>query len=304
MPCPINAITLVNAENKTSYTFLLRNKNNPLIEEFEKNILQFKEKAKEKINNSFEYEIYMFDYELDLITSFYETVNNLKPDFCLAWNQRFDKLTLLNRIEKLGGDANSIICHDDFPQYYHFTKFNEDKRNQKASDKSDTFECASYTQYLDQLILFASLRKGLGERESYRLNDIAREELNDEKLDYSDTGDIKTLPYDDYELFVLYNIKDVFLLYELENKNEDLNMLYTLAETTRTRITKAMRKTISLKNLAFKFYLDQGYVMGNNHNVKIGDSGSSDAVLEKFTGAVVALFRSLKILLIAGNSSR
>ena len=134
--------------------------------------------------------------------------------------------------------------------------------------------------------MFASLRKGMGVRESYALNAIAMEELGDSKLDYTDTSNIKTLPYDCYRKFVAYNIKDVFLLYEIEKKNDDLNMLYSLAKTTRTRISKAMRKTISLKNLAVKFYYDQGFIMGNNHNQTIDEE--SDEPTEKFAGAIVA----------------
>jgi DNA polymerase elongation subunit (family B) len=200
----------------------------------------------------------------------------------------FDKLTLLNRIDQLGGDKDDIICHPDFPEETRRAFFTEDKRNQKFADKSETFDSSSYTQYLDQLILYASLRKGSGEKESYALNAVAKDELGDEKLDYSESGDIKTLPYTNFRLFVKYNIKDVILLRELENKNEDVDMLYSIAEMTRTRLNKAMRKTTSLKNMAFKFYKDQGYIMGNNHNQKIHDPTKPSVPLEKFEGAVVA----------------
>lgn len=283
-PCPVNAITLIDEESKLSYTLLLRNKKNPLIEKLENNIEPFKKKLKKVISKEFDYKLIFFDSELKLIASFYKLVNKLQPDFCLAWNMRFDKLTLLNRIAKLGGNAEDIISHPDFPEDVRKVYYNEDTRNQKYSDKSDSFEASNFTQFLDQLILFASLRKGLGEKESYSLNAVAKEELDDEKLDYSEAGDIVTLPYKDYELFVLYNIKDVFLLRELENKNEDVNMLYSIAEMTRTRLNKAMRKTVSIKNMAFKFYLDQGYVMGNNHNV--GGGEDDDRIKAQGTGQV------------------
>lgn len=287
-PCPINIITYLDADTKTSYTFVLRNKKNPLIKKMEDNIEKFKKKLKKKINPDFDYDIRFYDYELDLITAFYQVVNECQPDFNLAWNANFDKLTLINRIDKLGGDLREIMCHPDFPEDVWNVYFNEDTRNQKYSDKSETFECSSYTEWIDQLILYASLRKGLGERESYALGAVAREELNDDKLDYSEASDLAELPYTDFELFSLYNIKDVFLLYELEKKNEDVEMLFSIAEMTRTRLNKAMRKTVSLKNMAFKFYKDQGYIMGNNHNVRIGDDDKDKEPTEKFEGAVVA----------------
>ena len=287
-PCPINAVTYVDQETKTSHTFLLRNKHNPLIKEFEGEIEEFKKYLKTKLRDDFDYKIYMFDSELALIREFFNIVNECKPDFNLAWNARFDLVTLLNRIEKLGGDKNDIVCHPDFDEDFKFAYFSEDTRNQKPGDKNDSFSCASYTLYYDQLILYASLRKGMGEKESYSLSNIAQEELNDDKLDYSDTGNIKTLPYEDYKMFVEYNIKDVFLLYELENKNSDCEMLYQLAKTTRTRINKAMKKTTSLKNMAAKFYEEQGFIIGNNHNQRIGNDKDDDTPSEKFEGAMVA----------------
>ena len=52
------------------------------------------------------------------------------------------------------------------------------------------------------------VRKGQGVLPSKKLNDVGRAELKDEKLDYSEEANIKTLPYVDYKKFVKYNIKD------------------------------------------------------------------------------------------------
>lgn len=287
MPCPINAITYVYPETMTSYTYLLREKNNPQIQEHENNIEGLKKYLRETLREDFEFKIFFFDSELKLITEFFKQVNADKPDYCMAWNQKFDILTLCNRIDILGGNRNEIICHPDFPEEYQYAYFTEDTKAQKPGDKNDWFNCASYTVFIDQLLIFAQLRKGRGEFESYSLNFIAEQILKDGKLDYTDSSNIKTLPYDDYAKFVAYNIKDVFLLYELEKKNDDMNMLYSLAKTTRTRVSKAMRKTVSLKNLAVKFYDMQGYIMGNNVNVRIDNEGEAE-VTEKFEGAVVA----------------
>ena len=203
------------------------------------------------------------------------------------WNAKFDNLTLINRIIKLGGDPGQVISSNEVPEDLRFAYFSEDKKQQKFCDKGDAMMCASFSTYLDQLIVYTALRKGQGELESFSLNTVARNDLGDEKLDYTDTSNIKSLPYDNYKMFVAYNIKDVFLLYELERKNDDVNMLYSLAKTTRTRISKAMRKTVSLKNLAVKFYYDQGFIMGNNCNGRVDDETDSEPT-EKFEGAMVA----------------
>lgn len=285
--CPINAITYVDERDKESYTFLLRNKKIKEIDNLEKDLKKFKKELKEFIDEEFDYKLYFYDKEIDLIKAFFDIVNEKKSDFCLAWNINFDMITIINRIIHLGYDPAEIMCHPDFPKQTHVCKFHEDRINQKYSEKSENLELTSYTVFLDQLLVYASLRKGIKERESYSLNDVAKDEINDNKLDYTDTSNIKTLPYDDYRMFVKYNIKDVHLLYRLEKKNNDVDLLYGLADVTRTRIDKCMKKTVSLKNLATKFYYDQGYIIGNNHNVNAFKEKSEQT--EKFEGALVAI---------------
>jgi len=206
----------------------------------------------------------------------------LSPDFCGIWNASFDMQTIMNRLDKLGRKKENIMCHPDFPLKRCF--YYEDRKVQKPADKGDYFESCSYTQYIDLMNLYASLRKASGERESYSLDAICNNELGFAKINYSEVANIKTLPYENYFLFLKYNINDVLLLKQLEEKNKDINMLYSLADETRTRMNKAMRKTISLRNLAHKFYFDQGYIMGNNHNNVYNKDNESN---EKFAGALV-----------------
>jgi DNA polymerase elongation subunit (family B) len=112
------------------------------------------------------------------------------------------------------------------------------------------------------------------------------EELGDGKLDYSEEGDLRTLIDTDFFKFVYYNIKDVYLLYKLEKKNKDTDMMHALAEITKTKTEKVFKKTISLKNFASDFYQTQGFVMGNNNNMNYGESSMSDDK-EGFKGAIV-----------------
>lgn len=286
-PCPINAITLVVTENKTSYTFLLRNKHNPLIEKLEKNLKSFIKKLEKKFEPDFgklNYDIRFFDKENQLLRDFMDVINETKPDFCSAWNANFDIQTIMNRwINRYGDDASELMCHPDFshPVCYFF----DDTKHQKYSEKGDYLCCSSYTIFTDSLINFATLRKGLGERRSYKLNDIAFEELGDLKEDYSEVSDnLGDLPYIDYEKFVMYNIKDVLLLKKLEEKNKDLEQQYQLSLLTGTRFHKVMKKTVSLVNLRYDHYLKQGIVPCCNMNVNYTGEQSSG---EKFQGAVV-----------------
>jgi DNA polymerase elongation subunit (family B) len=55
-------------------------------------------------------------------------------------------------------------------------------------------------------------------QESYKLENIAQVELGTGKLDYSEYGNLHTLYKQDYPKFLEYNVKDVVLVEELEDK--------------------------------------------------------------------------------------
>lgn len=88
--CPVNIISFLNEENKSVYSFILNEKSNPLIKEFVENIDDVIKEAHQmfdEVYGSFDYNVYMYDNEDELIRSFYKCVNTLKPDFIMGWNE-------------------------------------------------------------------------------------------------------------------------------------------------------------------------------------------------------------------------
>lgn len=286
-PLPVNLITLYNDSNNVSYTFILRDKDIPMIAKIEENSKKYQKKLNKEFDEKYgviKYKFLFFDREEDLIISFFDHVNKLQPDFCSAFNQRFDMETMANRLAKKRYDMADIISHEDFPikQYY----FNIDTKHHKHSEKNDWVYASSYTTYIDLLIFYCTIRKGLGELESYSLDSVANHELGYNKIEH-DYENPMDLAWKDFWKYIVYNVNDVLLLKKLEEKNGDIDLVYLIAEITETRISQALRKTVSLKNMAKKFYEDKGYVLGNNMNVVYGDWGSGNAGSEKFTGALV-----------------
>ena len=140
------------------------------------------------------------------------------------------------------------------------------------------------------MILYAQIRKGQSELGSVKLNIIGQKELGDEKLDYSEEANIKTLPYVNYKKFLLYNIKDVLLQYGIERKTSDLDNLYTRSILNSVPYKKVFSQTALLRNRCYVDYLKQGYVIGNNINLdydKDWDSDDDEEDKEKFAGALV-----------------
>ena len=294
--CPINAVAVVDAETKTIHSFLLRNPENPLIEQFEKNLPNFIDKCHATFDESYgelNYEIHMYDTEIDMITEVFRLFNTLARDFILFWNMAFDIPYFIDRIKALGHDPMKIMCDPEFIQdelYYR-----KDHRHHDFKTKNDVFTCTSKSVYLDQMSQYIKIRKARSELKTVRLNAIAKAELNDEKLDYSDEANIKTLPYENYELFVLYNIKDTLLQYGIEMKTHDIDNVFQRSLINATQYESAFSQTILLKNRAYLSYYKQGFIIGNNNNIDYGNRGfdndgadkDEDEDEEGFAGALV-----------------
>ena len=138
--------------------------------------------------------------------SYINYINNLKPDFVLAWNMAFDIPYIIQRIVNLGYNPKDIMCHPDFK--YKEVSYMIDERNKfNYEERNDFAKISSYSVYLDQMIHFASRRKGQAAIANYRLDYIGQITCGVKKLDYSHiTEKLSELPYKDYETFVFYNI--------------------------------------------------------------------------------------------------
>ena len=287
---PINAITLIDETTKKCFTFALRNEKNPQIQELEDNIEAFKHECHKMFDESygaFEYNILFYDEkdEIIMLKDYFNLIHTLKRDFIMFWNMNFDANYLMDRITELGYNPADIMCHPDFPTkrcYYY-----ADKKNFAVKMKKDAFTISDYTAWIDQMILYAQIRKGQSELGSVKLNIIGKKELGDEKLDYSEEANIKTLPYINYQKFLLYNIKDVLLQYGIERKTSDLDNLYTRSVLNSVAYKKVFSQTALLRNRCYVDYLKQGYVIGNNINLDYNKDWDSDDDEddEKFAGA-------------------
>lgn len=287
--CPVNAVTIVDDTHCRVYTLLLENYSNPLIEKF-KHTENLTEKLKsfvqEKVGgwkqehrfglDKFNYHIIFYNEEIKLISDMFKVINTIKPDFALAWNIAFDLPYLIERIKILGYDPTEIICHYDFKVkecYYYI-----DRRADKFEERGDYSQVSSYTVYLDQLITFASRRKGQRAVASFKLDYIGDIIAGVRKLDYSHiTTNLVELPYKNYEVFVFYNVMDTIVQLCIEHKIGDIDFVYNKALSVNTRYQKIHRQTTYLMNRAIKDFWDMGFVMGNNinkSNQKVGFPGA------------------------------
>lgn len=282
--CPVNAISYIEDSNHSINIFLLRNEKNPLIEKFEKEVASgtvYKELQNfiiqsvtpglaEKYNMmDFKINFHFYDEEIRLIQDFFLLVNKNEPDFLIAWNMAFDIPYLYERIINIGYDPRDIMCHRSVETEFRIAHYYIDHKAAEFAERGDFYDISSHTVYLDQLIQFASRRKGQKAFDSYKLDDIGYSVARIHKLDYSHiTTNITKLPYLDYKTFVFYNVMDTIVQKGIEEKVKDLNYVFGKCIVNNTRYSKCHRQTVYLANRANAEWRKDGLVIGNGSGTK------------------------------------
>jgi hypothetical protein len=275
--CPINAVSLIDEASSTVFVFLLNNPKNPQIKEFMDTIESFYAELHEAFDEFYgvmDYRISMYDDELLMIDHIFQLINRLKRDFVAIWNMPFDIPYIIARIKALGAEPKDIMCHPDFKTNILYYK--KDTLSYDFKKKNDKFYLSSYTVFTDQLSNYIRMRKGKSELKNNKLNSVAQKELGDEKLDYSDEADIKTLPYKNYRKFVMYNIKDTLLQLGIERKTNDLMSIFLSTIDNATGYNGIFSQSVVLQNAAYLSYYKQGYIIGNNRNTHPGEKKIED----------------------------
>ena len=282
--CPINAISYFEHDTKRLFTFLLNQKDvNPKSNEFCTTVdnREFNEEFKGFLNETLGSEkvkdfkleniqtkVLTYDDELTLLKDLFGYINYTKPDFLMVWNMSFDIPFIINRILSLGGNPKEIMCIHDISPLYENCNYIVDSDHEDFSTKGDYADITSYTVYLDQLIQFASRRRGGAQYRSYSLDYIGNEMAGVQKLHYENiAANVMELPYNDYRTFVKYNMMDVLVQYCIEFKADDILYVFDKALLNCTEYKKVHRQTIYLSNRATIMFKNFGnYVLGNNLN--------------------------------------
>ena len=282
--CPINAISYFEHDTKRLFTFLLNQKDvNPKSNEFCTTVdnrafnEEFKgflnetlgsEKVKDFKLENIQTKVLTYNDELTLLKDLFGYINYTKPDFLMVWNMSFDIPFIINRILALGGNPKEIMCIHDISPLYENCSYIVDSDHEDFSTKGDYADITSYTVYLDQLIQFASRRRGGAQYRSYSLDYIGNEMAGVQKLHYENiAANVMELPYNDYRTFVKYNMMDVLVQYCIEFKADDILYVFDKALLNCTEYKKVHRQTIYLSNRATIMFKNFGnYVLGNNLN--------------------------------------
>lgn len=163
--------------------------------------------------------------EQQLLTSFVEAWSADYPDLVTGWNTRFfDIPYLVNRITR-------VLGYDMAKRLSPWNVINE-RRVFVMNNEKITFSILGVAS-LDYLELYMKFAPKGKSQESYKLGDIAHEELKDKKISYEEYGNLHGLYKRNYQLFIEYNIKDVELVDRLDDKLKLIDLALTLAYDNR-----------------------------------------------------------------------
>jgi DNA polymerase elongation subunit (family B) len=153
-----------------------------------------------------------------LLRKFLKVWENLDMDVLSGWNSEFfDIPYMYNRISKLLGEEHAKRMSP-------WGKVREYTMNQGIKEQQG-YELYGIS-HLDYLAVYKKFC--LAPRESYRLDYIAQLELGENKIDYSEYGNLYTLNRENHQKFIEYNIHDTVLVQRLEEQLGYMNVIFAL----------------------------------------------------------------------------
>ena len=279
--CPISLIAFIDVSNETVYQFILEPQNhsntiNPAtgdyydyrdqVQHLKEHVKEYVQELHEMFDESYgvlDYHILFLKSEEEMISKFFKLLDVLNIDFAEAWNAAYDMSNLTSRPDKILSDPIQLICSDRFLAKE--CLFVEDK-NPLFHKRKHTCQIAHPTVFIDQMVIYAGLRSAMGKIPSLKLNVIAQKEIGDTKLDYSEEGSIKELPYENFWKYCLYSIKDTLLQLGIHRKTDDISSVYSRMLEDGLLANEVFTSTIQLTNSLSTFLLEHDYIPGNNFN--------------------------------------
>ena len=207
--------------------------------------------------------------EKQLLKTFLEEYKKIYPDIITGWNvDKFDITYLYNRISKLF--SNTIA--DQLSPWNITTVREWDTFNKKQ--QAYTLTGVEVVDYLQLYQKFTFKR-----RDSYKLENICQVELGKGKINYEEFGAMHLFYKKDYQKFLEYNVRDVTLVEELDDKLGLMGLMIQMAYTAKCNYLDAFRQVRYWDILIFNRLKQQ--------NIIVPPSKGGAPKKQKFMGAYV-----------------
>jgi DNA polymerase elongation subunit (family B) len=166
---------------------------------------------------------FKFRDEEALLKGFLRVWSSDYPDIVTGWNVKFfDIPYLINRLTRLFGEETARLMSP-------WKRLGE--RYVRFMNRDSQYLTISGVAIYDYMELYRKFAKQGTSQESYALNHIAHVEIGERKLDYSEYGSLNNLYKDNHQLFIEYNIRDVELVDQMEERGKNCAGILALALT-------------------------------------------------------------------------
>lgn len=209
---------------------------------------------------SSEYSVRVFDSEQNLLMAFINKFAEIQPTVITGWNtDGFDIPYLINRIKKtLGSQAVRKLSPAGIVEWH---------------KKREKYKIAGIAS-LDYLRLYKNFT--YTELPNYRLDTVAKTELGRGKIEYE--GNLNDLFETDIEKFIEYNMVDVDLVYDLDEKLQLLNLARTICHKGHVAYDDVYYASKYLDGAAIVDLKRNGFVAPNKKFKFIDDESPADSL--------------------------
>ena len=169
-------------------------------------------------------------------------------DIVTGWNvDAFDMTYLCNRVDKLFGEGS----HKKFSPW-NMSDVRDYTNN--YGNKVVVFNLYG-VNVIDYMALYK--QRTFVNQESYSLDHISHIELDKQKIDYSEYGNLHTLYKNNYPLYLEYNVKDVTLVEDLEDKLGLLELTLTMAYNAKCNYSDTFGMVKYWETIIYNFLKEQ-----------------------------------------------
>jgi DNA polymerase elongation subunit (family B) len=235
-------------------------------------ILDKERKLKDKVEKNVH--IHSYTHEEDLLTDFMEWYSNYEPSIITGWNiDFFDIPYLYNRISKvLGKKKGKALSPIGIVEY---------------NNRSRIYNLAGVT-CLDYLPLYK--KYSMGEEPSYTLDSIATKEVGKGKVKYD--GSLDDLFKNDINKFIEYNLNDVVLVKEIDDKLKYIELTRSICHKGHVPYSAIFASSRYLEGAILTYMKELGVIAPDkpvNIEDEVGDDDDEeeDGNEGKFAGAYV-----------------
>ena len=186
------------------------------------------------------------DNETKLLSCFLKWWQENTPDVVTGWNiQLFDIPYICNRMNRILGEEHTKLLSP--------WKLISNREIYIKGRKQITYDLPGVAclDYLELYKKFTYINQ-----ESYRLDHIASVELDANKLDHSEFDTFKEFYTKDWDKFVRYNIIDVRLVNQLEDKMKLIELAFTMAYDAKVNYEDVYSQVRMWDNIIY-IYLDK-----------------------------------------------